>query len=291
MIKEIALVLSGGGARGIAHIGVIEELLKRDYKIKSVAGTSMGSMVGGFYAMGKLAEFKEFVLTIDKRKTFQLMDFNVGAQGLIKGEKLMTTLKKHLGYKNIEDFNIPFTAVATDIVNKREVVFNKGSIYSAIRASVAIPSVLTPVKTKNGLLVDGGVINNLPLNKVTCGDNELLFAVDVNANVPVVELVKTTQEVEQQESLYKQKLKLFNEQIQKFLPKGISERMGYLNLIESTISLMMHHMSEMHIQNHKPDLLINISRDTCNAFDFFKANDIIEIGRMAAIESLDKFEA
>ena len=92
MSKEIAIALSGGGARGIAHIGVLEELLNRGYRITSIAGTSMGSMVGGFYAMGKLQEFKEFVLTIDKRKTFQLMDFSVGSQGLIKGEKLMNTL-------------------------------------------------------------------------------------------------------------------------------------------------------------------------------------------------------
>lgn len=290
MKKEVALALSGGGARGIAHIGVIEELEGRGYKIVSVSGTSMGSMVGGFYAMGKLQAFKEFVLTIDKRKTFQLMDFSVGSQGLIKGEKLMNTLKEHLGDEKIENFNIPFAAVATDVVNKKEVVFTEGSIYEAIRASIAIPSVLTPVKSKNGLLVDGGVMNNIPLSILKHSGKELLIAVDVNANVPVVELEKTVQEVEKNDSVYKQKIKLFNDQIRRYLPKGLSERMGYLNLIESTISLMMHHMSQMHIQQYSPDMLINISRDSCSAFDFFKAADLIELGRLAAKINLDEFE-
>lgn len=290
MNKNIALVLSGGGARGIAHIGVIEELEKRGYNISSIAGTSMGAIVGGFYAMGKLAEFKDFVLTVDKRKTFKLLDFSIGAQGLVKGEKLFKTLKDHMGPAYIEDLNIPFVAVATDVKNKEEVLFTKGSIYDAMRASVSIPSFFTPVKTDNGLLIDGGVMNNMPLIYVKRNRRDKLVAVDVNANVPVVELVKTKKEIKQHESVYKQRLKQFNEQIHQFKSKGFSERIGYLTLIDQTISLMMRQTSDMHLANNKPDVLINVSRDTCSTFDFFKAYDIIEIGRMAAIKCLDEFE-
>lgn len=290
MKKKIVLVLSGGGARGIAHIGVIEELESRGYHISSIAGTSMGAVVGGFYAMGKLSEFKEFLLTLDKRKTFRLLDFNLGTQGLIKGEKLMNTLKDHLGEANIEDFNIPFIAVAADVLNKREVLFSSGSIYKAIRASVAIPSFFTPVKTDSGLLVDGGVMNNIPINHAIRSSGDNIFAVDVNANMPALELVKTEKEEKKQDSLYKQKLKRFNDQVHNMMPKGFNEQMGFVKLMDNTISLMMHQMSAMHIKNHKPDLLINVSRNNCSTFDFFKASDIIEIGRMAAIRSLNEFE-
>ncbi len=151
------MVLSGGGARGIAHIGVVEELEKRGFEIRSIAGTSMGALVGGIYAVGKLQEFKNWLYTLDKLDVFKLIDFTLSSQGLIKGDRVFKKMKEFIPDKNIEDLKIHYAATATDIINNKEVVFNQGSIYDAIRASVAIPTVITPVKQDDTLLVDGGV--------------------------------------------------------------------------------------------------------------------------------------
>ncbi len=290
MKKNIALVLSGGGARGIAHIGVIEELEKRGYQITSLAGTSMGSIIGADYAMGKLQEFKDFLLTVDRRKTFQLLDFSLGSLGLIKGSKIIKQLKELIPDENIEDFKIPYLALASNLNTKQEVIFNNGSVYNAIRASISIPSFFNPVETEQGLLIGGGVLNNLPLNHIQRTDGDLLFAVDVNADAPVVSLPVTIREKEEKHSLYKDKLNAFNEQISKLKPTGFSDAMKYFQLIENTINLMMEQITKVHLQNTPPDLLIPFSRNTCTSFDFFKAEELIEIGRIIAIKALDEYE-
>jgi len=284
--QNVALVLSGGGARGLAHIGVIEELLAQNYNITSIAGTSMGSMVGAFYAMNKLQEFKEWMYTIDKRKTFQLVDFSFGNQGLIKGERVINAMKEIIPDINIENMNIPYSATATDIISKKEVVFTSGSVYEAIRASIAIPSVITPVKTESGLLVDGGVVNNIPIDNVKRIKDDILIAVDVNANVPSIKPAITKKEALKKYTIYQNKLKSFHQHLKKINPLHHEDRMNYFNLINQTISLMMHQMSELHLEKHSVDLLINISRDTCSTFDFFKAEEIVETGRYITSEQL-----
>ena len=148
MKQKVSLVLSGGGARGIAHIGVIEVLEEKGYEIVSVTGTSMGAVVGGVYALGKMEDFKQWMLTLDRLKVFSLFDFSFGSQGLIKGDKVLNTMKEFISDENIEDLRIPYAAVAVDLLKKEEVIFTKGSIYDAIRASVSIPSLLTPVKKR-----------------------------------------------------------------------------------------------------------------------------------------------
>ena len=151
--KKVSLVLSGGGARGIAHIGVIEELEKQGYEIVSISGTSMGSLVGAIYSLGKMEEFKNWIYTMDKLDIFKYIDFTFSTQGLVKGDRVFNKMKEFIPDRNIEDLKINYSATATDITNKKEVVFTKGSIYEAVRASVAIPTVFTPVKIENSLLI------------------------------------------------------------------------------------------------------------------------------------------
>ena len=138
----------------MAHIGVIEELLKRGYKITSIAGTSMGSLIGGVYAQGKLEEFKNWAIGLDQIEVLKLLDLTLGRGGLIKGEKVLNRMKEFIPDINIEDLPIPYSATAVDIVKHEEVVFTNGSLYDAIRASIAIPTVFTPVK-KNGAILVG----------------------------------------------------------------------------------------------------------------------------------------
>ncbi|MCK5266702.1 MAG: patatin-like phospholipase family protein [Spirochaetes bacterium] len=290
--SKISLVLSGGGARGIAHIGVIEELEKQGLEIASVAGTSMGALVGGVYALGKMEEFKQWVFSLNKRKIFNLIDFSFSLQGLIKGDKVLNKMKKFIADKNIEDLKIAYSATATDLINKKEVVFTKGSIYEAIRSSISIPTVFTPVKKENTLLIDGGIINNIPINNAKRVPGDLLIVVNVGADVEVLTLPRSKEEARTKQSLYQKKIKNFYKRLQKKNSMSSKEeQMGYFDLINTTISLMMDNVSQISLKQNPPDILINISRDTCSTFDFFRAEELVEIGRYAAVKSLDKFNS
>jgi len=181
-MKNVALVLSSGGARGLAHIGAIEELERRGYSIRSIAGCSMGALVGGMYAAGRLAEFKEWMQTVDRRKMLSLIDLSLSIDHLVKGERVIDALKEVVPDVNIEDLPIEYQAVATDWENGQEVVFRKGSLYEAIRASISIPLFFNPVKRNGMILVDGGVLNPLPLKQGNEMAGELLVAVNVSGS-------------------------------------------------------------------------------------------------------------
>ncbi len=287
MKQKVSLVLSGGGARGIAHIGVIEVLEKLNFEIVSITGTSMGALVGGIYALGKLDEFKTWLFTLDKLKIFKLFDFSFSSQGLIKGDKVINELKKFIPDKKIEDLNIFFAAVAVDILNKKEVVFTKGSIFEAIRASIAIPTVFTPVNWEASLLVDGGVLNNIPINHAKRCPDDLLIAVNVNADIPPYKPTLLKKEIETKQSNYKKKVKDFRDHLQKNMPVNKNENLGYFDLINKTISLMTGHIAQTIIEKYPPDILINISRDSSGTFDFYKAEELVEIGRYSAQKILE----
>ncbi|RLD52773.1 MAG: patatin [Bacteroidetes bacterium] len=284
--QPISLVLSSGGARGIAHIGVIEELEKQGYEIKSVAGSSMGSVVAGVYAAGYLKEFKEWLLNLKRANVLNLMDFTFSKNGLIKGEKVFRTMQTFIPDKLIEDCNIPYAAVATDILNEKEIVFTEGSMYEALRASTAIPTIFKPVNKEHVILVDGGVLNPLPLNRVKRTEGDLLVAVDVYADIPYEENKKEKNQENKRRIIsaglnINAKLKLIDTH------KKELRKPGYLKLIDYATRAMIFKMSEMSMQLYKPDILITISRHAGNTFDFFKAEELIELGRKAARKSLE----
>jgi NTE family protein len=290
MKTNVALALSGGGARGIAHIGAIEELEKQGFNITSISGASMGAVVGGIYAMGKLKEFKDWLYTLDKLKVFKLIDFTFSTQGLIKGDRVFQAMKQFTSDANIEDLNIQYAAVAVDILNKKEVIFTKGSIYNAMRASVAIPTVFTPVKTEHGLLIDGGVLNNIPISHVKRNENDLLIAIDVNAEIPAYKPAITKTEHEAKHSVYIQKMKIFHNHLNEKHPSENNGNLGYFNLINCTISLMVNHIAQIKLEKYPPDILINISKDSSGVYDFYKAEELVEIGRHAAIVALAEYK-
>ena len=289
MNKKVALVLSGGGARGIAHIGAIEELERQGFQIHSIAGTSMGSVVGGVYAAGKMKEYKEWMYTLDRQKVLNLIDFTLSTQGLIKGDKVFARMKDFIPDTNIEDFPIDFVAIATDIIHHKEVLFRTGSMYDAIRASVAIPTVITPVKTNGTLLVDGGVMNNIPINHVKRIDGDMLVAVYVNADIPVEKPLVTAKEERQNRRAYLKKIKEFQQHLYKVEPKHKTEKLGFFNLIDHTINTMTYQLGRLMLEQYSPDILIEVSRHTCSTFDFYKAEELVETGRNAAKKSIDRF--
>jgi NTE family protein len=297
MKQKIALVLSGGGARGNAHIGVIEELERQGFEITSVTGTSMGSLVGGIYADGAMDALKQWMVSLDRRRVFSLVDFTVGRSGVVKGDKVFKAMKEFIPDTLIEDLPIPYAAVAVDLISQGEVVFRQGSLFDAIRASVSIPSILTPVKTKDMLLIDGGVLNNIPVNHAARVDGDLLVAVNVNARVPVYVPDISSEEDEKQKRAYRKKIDEFQAHLARIRPHHPHEKpsqdqydsYGYFNVVSQTISLAANHMAQMNLKTHCPDLLINVSRDSCGTYDFFKAAELVEAGRHATRQSLESF--
>lgn len=288
MNQKISLVLSGGGARGLAHIGVIDELQDQGYEISSIAGTSMGALVGGVYAAGKLDEFKEWMLGLDKLKVLRLVDFTFSKQGLIKGDRVLNSMKKFVEDVNIEDLKLPYAAVAVDLLNREEVVFTKGSMYDAIRASISIPSVMTPVKMNKTLLVDGGVLNNIPVNHVERTTDDLLIAVNVNAKVPLVRPEISKAKLKERQRFYREGVQKIQNYLLKTIPEHTENDLGYFKLVQKTISLMTFTISQMALEKAPPDILINISRDSAGTYDFYKTEELIEIGQLAAKEALAK---
>jgi NTE family protein len=288
-MKNVRLVLGSGGARGMAHIGVIEELQKEGYNINEVVGCSMGAVVGGIFCAGYLDEYKHWLIGLTKLETFKLFDFAFSSQGFVKGEKVFKAIELLIGDHQIENFKIPFTAVASDVRNKKEVHYKSGSLFKALRASIAIPTVFTPVIEGHSQLVDGGVLNPLPLNLVNPVEGDLVVAVNLNANV----LMRSSKAPEEnkEKAAYQKMLDAFRSQILKLDSKAESkvEMFGFFDLLTKSLDMMQERVAELMITLYKPVIVVNISRDACGVFEFYRANEIIEEGRRSFRESYNQY--
>lgn len=278
MKRSIALVLSSGGSRGLAHIGAISELVRQGFNITSVSGSSIGAVIGGLYAMGKLDEYTKWVSTFNKRDVWGFMDFTLTTHGLLKGERVFDTMKTIIPDMNIEGMPIPFTAVATDIIREKEVAFNSGSFYKAARASVAIPAVFTPLKYEDTILVDGGILNPVPIEYVKRKSGDMLVVVNLYG--------KKTTEVIEEKVEDKGYLNGLMNAMTTLISTGNKTSLGYYSLLSRASSAMICRIAEMSIEKHKPDLVINIPHDSANTFDFYKAKELIEIGVKEASDSI-----
>jgi NTE family protein len=278
--KKVALVLSSGGARGLAHIGVIERLEEEGFEITSIAGSSMGAVVGAFYAAGQLDVYKKWVLRLDKLDVFNLFDFTLSTRGIMKGDKLFKTLQEIIEDRPIENLKIPFTAIATDIYNKKEIIFSNGSMYDAIRASSAIPTVLRPFKWHDLELIDGGVVNPLPINRVKRQEDDILIAVNVNANMPKRQL-KEIQKMIVDKAKNPGLLDRFLARWQKDEKTPEKEKMGFFDIINNSLELVQDQLCQSIIDVHPPHLLVEVSKDACGTFEFYNAKALIQLGREA----------
>ena len=280
--KDVALVLSTGGARGLAHIGAIDELLERGYNIRSVAGTSMGALVGGMYAAGRLEDFREWMLTVDRKRILSLLDFSIGQNHIVKGDRIIEAMKSVVPDVRIEDLEIPYCAVATDVVSGTEVVFNHGSLYEAIRASISLPLFFSPVRIDDKILVDGGLVNPLPLNRVKRDRHDLLVAVNVSGHDyrGQLELRKMIREQQSEKSRF---MALVN----KFLPDD--NRMNYYTLLNRSTSIMINRNAQLQLKLTPPDVLVDIPMNRYDTFDFDKMERLAAIGRTKTKKALDKF--
>ncbi|MFD0932660.1 patatin-like phospholipase family protein [Psychroflexus salinarum] len=289
-MKKVSLVLSGGGARGLVHIGVLEELEQQGYEIHSITGTSMGAVVGGIYAAGKIKEFKEWTLKLDKIDVFNLVDFTLFKSGFIEGDKVFEELSSFIPDKQIQDLPIRFCATATDLISKKQVIFKEGSLYKAMRASIAIPNVITPLKNEDSILVDGGVINNTPIPYAPRNDNDVLIAVNVNADLPIPEKPEKLEKKEEEQSFYQSTIDKFNKNLSKLFSDDTPNDLSYFDIMNISFELMRNEMVKNTLEKNPPDILIETPRYFCEIYDFYKAEELIEMGRKAALKSLNDYK-
>lgn len=325
MKKDVALVLSSGGPRGWAYIGAIEELVSRGYNITSVAGTSIGSLIGGIYAAGRLDDVKDWLFTLDAWKVFHLMDISLSKNHLVKGDKVIEALKEIVPDVNIEDLNIPYRAVAADLYTGEEVVFDRGPLFEAIRASISIPSLFRPVKYGYRTLVDGGIVNTMPLDRVVRNGNDILVAFDVNdvdvdsiRQTLITEARMAEERKEEEKELeeetrsvikavrsntaltFAEKLSLASEQSRKVLSHKLKDEEpepalfyedNYYSILSRTFSIMNHMLAKIAAERYKPDVLVKMPFDAYGEIsDYAKAEEISQRGRELMKAALDKYE-
>lgn len=342
MSKRVALVLGSGGARGYAHIGVIEEIERRGYDIACVAGCSMGAVIGGIYAAGKLDEYRNWIESLDYLDVLRLVDvsFRLGA---IRGDKVFGQIRKIVGEINIEQLRIPYTAVAADLTNQQEIWFQEGCLHQAMRASAAIPSLFTPVMQGNRTLVDGGILNPLPIVPVVSSHCDLIIAVNLNATnqkqyqLPVIErpaafkmrfdalLSSLGSRLPFRRKPAEELIRIEKEIVAEGLappspwladsadpenqqPAAAPEREGapksatgsfiidnvgpasLLDLINQSFEVMQTSLAQYKIAGYPPDVLINVPKRVCRFFEFYKAPELIALGREIARDTLDSYE-
>lgn len=302
--NRVSLVLGAGGARGLAHIGVIEVLQERGYPIAGVAGCSMGALVGGIFCAGRLPEYKHWACSLGKRDVVRLVDIAFGSPGFIKGDRVIAVLRELVGRYEIEDLSIPFCAVATDLDARQECRIVDGPLFDAIRASIAIPMLLTPHVHKGRLLVDGGLLSPVPLAAAEPFNMPLVVAVDLNADhaehrlpagpeTALPEAHLTDEHAAHREAIEHGWHRLLRGMRWRRAVKSVSApgSRGVMELMSRSLGTMHGFMTEVQLERNPPDVIISIPHDACAIYEFWRAEEMIVLGRQAATAALDQFEA
>ena len=284
MAKDVALVLSSGGARGLAHIGAIEELEAHGYRITSIAGCSMGALIGGVYAASKLEEFREWMKTVDRKKMLELTDFSFSLNHLVKGTRIIEAIMEFVPDIPIEDLPIPYCAVATDWKSGHEVVFREGSLFEAIRASISLPSFYEPVKRDGMILIDGGVTNPIPMNRVVRHEGDILVGIDVSGHDYEAQWRRHHELAEKR----KRSTSLSQQILNRLIPDNLD--FNYYTMLSRVSSLMIRQNSILMAQLMKPDILVDIQMARYGGFDYDKSERLIAIGRQKTLQAINKLK-
>ncbi|MDR5861328.1 patatin [Halomonas eurihalina] len=317
--RRVVLALGSGGARGYAHIGVIEELEARGYEIVALSGCSMGALVAGIYAAGELDAYRDWVCRLDYFDVLRLVDVTWSPMGAMKASKVMSKLEELIGDTLIEDLPIPVTTVATDLTRQREVWFQSGSLLQAIRASIAVPGVITPVYRGSQVLVDGGLLNPLPVMPAVGVRADFLMAVNATAHtsrpVTLESLLPPKEAAEEQareaerdrsgaidfagwmEGVRGATRRLFDGlggSDEDDTEKGKQERdrhaWGRLDMMLASFDIAQGAIANYRLAGYPPDLLVEIPKTVCGAYEFHRAEALICLGRHLAKEALDRRE-
>lgn len=284
--KTVSLVLGSGGARGLAHIGVIEELEAHGYEIRAIAGSSMGALVGGIFALGELTTYRDWVEGLSQADVFSLLDWSFSDGGMIRGDKLIRKLKDLVGESDIEDLPISYTAVAVDIKHGREVWMSDGSLFDAIRASIAIPAVFAPHRYRGRTLVDGGLLNPVPVAPTLRTLTDLTIVVDVNGPTP-----RNTGDMDGDDDDAGGDSGLLGRMMGYVESLGMTgapaaEAMALSEVLMRSLETMQEALTRHHLAVFRPDLVIRIPKSACMVHEFHKAGSVIELGRKRTRERL-----
>lgn len=321
MSKRVALVLGSGGARGYAHIGVIEELEARGYEVVAIAGCSMGAVIGGVYAAGELQGYRDWVTQLDYFDVLRLVDVTWSPMGAMRASKVMSRISKLVGDTQIEDLPIPLTTVATDIGRQREVWFQSGPLLRAIRASIAVPGIITPVHIGDQVLVDGGLLNPLPIIPTVSAHADLILAVNATAQthkpVTLEELLPAAEAAQEQQreaereaagrgfsfwinGVRSRAQRMFVTDNRAGDTPAANENDGgtraaerawsKLDIMLTSFEITQAALAKYKIAGYPPDVLVEIPKTVCGAYEFHRAEALICLGRHLATQALDRYE-
>ena len=283
--KTVSLILGSGGARGLAHIGVIHWLEENGYDIRSISGSSMGALVGGIYAAGKLDVYTEWVRAITRTDIIRLLDISFGTAGMVKGDRIISALKELVGDQAIEDLPIAFTAVASDIINEKEIWLNKGSLFGAIRASIAVPLFFTPARYRDLELLDGGILNPVPIAPTFSDNTRIKIAVNLGGAVdkhasaprPIAEPVQAAPDL-------MDKISSFIDTIKGADDEAGNGTLGMLDIATRSFDAMQGSIARQKLAAYPPDEVIELPRSICGLLEFDRADEMIELGYRRAAE-------
>lgn len=282
--EKVALVLGAGGARGLAQIGVIEALEARNLHIVTVAGSSSGALVGGIFAAGKLGEFREHLERMGRGDFLRLLDPALGQAGLLHGDRLVHAMREVVGDPLIESLPVHFTAAAVDLQRQREVWLRSGSLWDAIRASFAIPGLFTPYTVHGRELVDGGLLAPLPIAATRLSDAHRLIAVDMHGwpRQPPGEPANTSAPA------HESRRSRFGQWVERKLGlQGSDTDIGLLEVMSRSLDTMQAQIARVQLALDPPELVIRIPRDACLFYEFWRAKELIAVGRAEAEKALD----
>ncbi|MHA3019811.1 patatin-like phospholipase family protein [Mycobacterium sp. BMJ-28] len=316
---RVALALGSGGARGYAHIGVINELRDRGYEIVGVAGSSMGALVGGLYAAGKMDEFATWAGSLTQRAVLRLLDPSLSSPGVLRAEKILDAVREILGDVTIESLPIPYTAVSTDLIAGKSVWMQRGPLDDAIRASIAIPGIFTPHVVDGRLLADGGILDPLPMAPIAAVNADLTIAITLSGGDPAPRLTdpeprptaeflgrmwrSTTALLDTTAAQRVLDTPAARSMLSRFssavdaeatvqdIPGGpAAPRLGSFEIMNRTIDIAQAALARHTLAAYPPDLLIEVPRTACRSLEFHRAEEVIEIGQelaAAALSALD----
>lgn len=309
---RVALALGSGGARGYAHIGVIDELQDRGYEVVGVAGSSMGALVGGLHAAGSLDEFADWAKTLTQRAVLRLLDPSITAAGVLRAEKILDAVRDILGEACIEDLPIPYTAVATDLITGKSVWLQRGPVDAAIRASIAIPGVIAPHVLDGRLLADGGILDPLPMAPIAAVNADLTIAVSLGGGESDAPAEQNTSPENKQTTEWLNRLLRSTSSLLETAPaKSVRNRfssaeagdeesvdsvepvaelpkLGSFSVMNRTIDIAQSALARHQLATYPPDLLIEVPRTACRSLDFHRAAELIALGRELTARALNQ---
>ena len=278
MAKTISLVLGSGGARGLVHVGIIRWLIEHGYEIKSISGCSIGALIGGVYAAGKLDEFEEWVTSIDQGDMAMLLDFSWQSSGMFKGDKIIDTLRGLIGETSIEDLPISYTAVAANVADEKEVWLQSGSLFDAIRASISLPLFFTPHVINGEALIDGGVLNPVPIAPTFSDETNFTLAVNLGGEPEMAKQEVTPISLPTKESNLHEKVVHFIDNLGSSVKSKMSFNFAAYDIANQAFDAMQSTIARQKLAAYPADITLELPRNACGTLEFDRSQEMIDRG-------------